>query len=419
MIKRLIIKNASEIVTCSGFSAKSGMEMNQLHIIKDGAIVVEDGLIVAVGNAKDLLAKADLENCTVLDAAGKIVLPGFIDSHTHFIFAGDRSDEYTRRLNGEDYMSIQRHGGGILNSVKATREQSEQELINSGYKKLDSMLGFGVTTVEGKSGYGLDIETEIKQLRVMKALNEKHAIDIVSTYMGAHSVPLEYKGLTDDYISFIESQVLPIVCSEKLAEFCDIFCEDGIFSVDQSRRLLGIAKKLGFKLKIHADEIVALGGASLAAEMGAISADHLLMASDEGLMAMKTAGTVATLLPATAFSLREDYARARFMIDNGMKVALATDFNPGSCYTESIPLVIALSTLQMRMSIEEVITALTINGAAALERADKIGSIDVGKAADLVIHDCPSYKHLAYHIGVNSVNTVIKNGEIVKGDKTC
>ena len=237
--------------------------------------------------------------------------------------------------------------------------------------------------------------------------------------MGAHSVPLEYKGRTDDYLSFIESQVLPIVFSEKLAEFCDIFCEDGIFSVDQSQRLLGIAKKLGFKLKIHADEIVALGGAGLAAEMGAVSADHLLMASDEGLMAMKTSGVIATLLPATAFSLRETYARARFMIDNGMKVALATDFNPGSCYTESIPLVIALSTLQMRMSIEEVITALTINGAAALDRADKIGSIDVGKAADLVIHDCPSYKHLAYHIGVNSVSTVIKNGEIVKGDKIC
>jgi imidazolonepropionase len=276
------------------------------------------------------------------------------------------------------------------------------------------MLRYGVTTVEGKSGYGLDLDTELKQLRTMKELNETQPIDIVSTFMGAHSVPHEYKGRADDYIDYLIDVVLPSVESDKLAEFCDVFCEANVFSIDQSRKLLLAAKSLGFKLKIHADEIVALGGAGLSAEVGAVSADHLLMAKDEDLLAMKAAGIVATLLPATAFSLREPFARARFMIDNGLAVALATDFNPGSCFTESIPLIIALSTLQMKMSIEEVLIALTINGAAALGRADRIGSLDVGKAADIVIHDCPSYRFLAYHIAFNNVETVIKAGKIVK-----
>ncbi len=413
-MERLIIKNASELVSPSGYKAKAGVEMSDLHVIKNGAVIIEDGLIVAIGNTYDLVSAELEKNSTIIDAAGKTVLPGFVDSHTHFIFGGERSEEYMWRLQGQDYMSIMQQGGGIINSVKATRGTSETELVELGRKRLTSMLGYGVTTVEGKSGYGLDLETELKQLRAMKSLNLAQPIDIVSTFMGAHSVPLEYKGRADDYINYIIEEVLPKVEVEKLAEFCDIFCEANVFSIDQSRKLLLAAKSLGFNLKIHADEIVALGGAGLAAEVGAVSADHLLMASDAGLLAMKAAGTVATLLPATAFSLREPFARARYMIDSGLAVALATDFNPGSCFTESIPLIIALSTLQMKMSIEEVITALTLNGAAALGRADKIGSMELGKAADMVIHNCPSYKFLAYHIAYNNVETVIKNGKIVK-----
>lgn len=416
-MERLIIKNAAELVACSGYKAISGVDMSDLHVIKNGAVIVEDGIIVGLGTTEDLINAQIEKNSKVIDATGKTVMPGFVDSHTHFIFGGERSEEYMWRLQGQDYMSIMQQGGGIINSVKATRATSEIELIELGRLRLESMLRYGVTTVEGKSGYGLDLETELKQLRAMKSLNSTQAIDIIPTFMGAHSVPLEYKGRADDYIDYIIEEVLPKIEEEKLAEFCDVFCEANVFSIDQSRKLLLAAKSLGFKIKIHADEIVALGGAGLAAEVGAVSADHLLMASDSGLLAMKAAGTVATLLPATAFSLREPFARSRYMIDSGLAVALATDFNPGSCFTESIPLIIALSTLQMKMSIEEVITALTLNGAAALGRADKIGSIDLGKVGDIVIHNCPSYKFLAYHIAYNNVETVIKNGKIVK-DRT-
>jgi imidazolonepropionase len=275
------------------------------------------------------------------------------------------------------------------------------------------MTGFGVTTVEGKSGYGLDLDTEIKQLEVMKELNKLHSLDIITTFLGPHARPAAYKEDPEAFIDFMIEKVLPIVDERGLAEFADIFCEANIFSIEQSRRFLNAARKLGFKIKIHADEIVQLGGAELAAELGAISADHLLQASDAGIAAMKEAGVVATLLPCTAFSLKEHYARARYMIDNGLIVALSTDFNPGSCFTESIPLLIALATNQMGMTIEETITALTINGAAALDRADQIGSIDIGKKADLVIHEFPSYKFLPYHIAVSTVEKVIKNGVLI------
>lgn len=411
---RLIIKNAAELVTCSGFAAKRGAEMNQLHIIKDGAVIMEKGVITAVGTTADIVGPAEEKNCTIIDASGKTVLPGFVDSHTHLVFGGNRSEEFTWRLAGESYMSIMQRGGGIASSVKATRADSEHHLIEICAQRLDSMLEFGVTTVEAKSGYGLDLGTELKQLRVMMELNRIHPVDVVPTFMGAHALPEEYKGKKDDYIDYIINSVLPKVVFGKLAEYCDIFCEQGVFSITQSRKLLSMAKSLGLKLKIHADEIICLGGAGLAAELGAVSADHLLMASDQDLIAMKDSGVIATLLPGTAFSLKEPYARARFMIDQGMAVALATDFNPGSCYTESIPLIIALATLQMGMSPAEVITGLTINGAAALNRADRIGSIDVGKAADIVIHNCPSHTFLAYHMAINNVEKVIKNGRVIK-----
>lgn len=413
MENKLIIKNASELVTCSGFQAKKGQEMNELKIIQDGAVVVEDGIIKAVGPTDDLLKLFNEESYHVIDAKGKTVLPGFVDPHTHFVFGGYREEEYSWRLRGDSYMDIMKRGGGIVNSVRGTKEASKDELIQVGLKRMDSMMSFGVTTVEGKSGYGLDIDTELKQLEVMQELKKRHPLDIAITFLGAHAIPPEYKGRSGEFIDYMIHDVLPKVVEGNLAEFCDIFCEEGVFSIDESRKMLSAAKEKGLKLKIHADEIVPLGGAELAAELGAISADHLLQASDEGVKRMAEENVVATMLPCTAFSLKEDYARARFMIDEGCAVALATDYNPGSCHTESIPLVIALATIYMGMTPEETITALTINSAAAIDRANEIGSLDVGKKGDIVIHEFPSYKFIPYHIGVSTVETVIKDGKVV------
>jgi len=414
----LIIKNASELVTCSGFAAKRGKEMGELHIISDGAVVIKEGIIDAAGTTKDIEAKlaksgADLSGFDIIDAQNKAVLPGFVDSHTHFVFGGYRAEEFSWRLRGDSYMQIMERGGGIVNTVRATRKADANELLQAGIKRLDAMLSFGVTTVEGKSGYGLDKDTEIKQLEVINHLDGIHYIDIVPTFLGAHAVPDNFKDRQDEFIDFMIKEVMPLVVERKLAQYCDIFCEKNVFSVEQSRRYLSKAKEMGFKIKLHADEIVALGGAELAADLKATSADHLLQASDEGIRQMAKAGVVATLLPGTAFSLKEPYARGRFMIDSNCAVALATDFNPGSCFTESIPLIFALATLYMGITPEEAVSALTINAAAALDRADTIGSLDVGKNGDLVMLEYPSYKFIAYHIGVSTVEKVVKRGNLV------
>jgi len=414
----LIIKNASELVTCSGFAAKKGKEMSDLKIIPDGAVVIKEGVIEAVGPTRDILSglektEADLSGFDIIDAQSRAVLPGFVDPHTHFVFSGFRAEEFSWRLRGDSYMEIMNRGGGIVNTVRATRKAAVEELVQSGIKRLDSMLSFGVTTVEGKSGYGLDCDTEIKQLEVMAHLNNIHYVDIAPTFLGAHAVPDPYKGKEDAFIEFMMSDVMPRVAERKLAEFCDIFCEKNVFSVAQSRRYLSKAKELGLKLKLHADEIVQTGGAELAAELEAVSADHLLQASEEGIRQMAAAGVVATLLPATAFSLKEPYARGRFMIDSNCAVALATDFNPGSCFTESIPLIFALATLYMDLTTEEAVTALTINAAAAIDSADTIGSIDVGKQGDLAVLEYPSYKFIPYHIGISTVDKVVKKGNLV------
>ena len=420
----ILIKNASEVVTCSGFKAKAGKEMSDLKIIPDGAVVVEEGIIKAVGKSDKILETFKEKDYQVIDASGKSVLPGFVDSHTHFVFGGYRAEEFCWRLSGISYMDIMQRGGGIANSVKATRAASKKELYNSGRKRLDSMLSLGVTTVEGKSGYGLDCETEIKQLEVMDELDRAHPIDVVKTFLGAHAVPEEYKGEEDKFIDYIIKEVLSVVAEKKLAEFCDVFCEKNVFSLEQSKRLLLKAKEMGLGLKLHADEIVQLGGAELAAELGAVSADHLLQASERGIKEMAKVGVVATLLPGTAFSLKEPYPKARYMIDKQCAVALATDMNPGSCFTESIPLIFALATIYMNMTVEEAVSAFTINGAAALNRAETIGSIDIGKKGDIVILEFPSYKYIPYHLGVSCVEKVIKNGRIVfdkerKGEKIC
>lgn len=408
-----IILNTSEVITCSGSKAKFGDKMQDIGRIEKGAVVIKDKMIIDVGTEEEILKKYDIEKAEIIDAKGNTVMPGFVDSHTHFIFGGYRAEEFSWRLRGDSYMDIMKRGGGIVSTVKSTREASLEELIESGRERLDSMLSFGVTTVEGKSGYGLDLDTELKQLEAMKALQETHPMDIAATFLGPHAVPKAYKGKEDEFIDFQINEALPVVVEKKLAEFADIFCEDNVFSIEQSRRFLKKAAEYGLKLKIHADEIVQLGGAELAAELGAISADHLLQASDDGIKRMKESKVVSTLLPGTAFSLKEEYARGRYMIDNGCAVALATDLNPGSCFTNSIPLIIALSTLYMKLSIEETITALTINGAAAIDRAEKVGSIDVGKKADIIILKFPSYHFLPYHVGVNIVNSVIKEGKVV------
>jgi imidazolonepropionase len=418
MRKNLIIKNATQLVTCSGFKAKQGKEMSNLHVIEDGALVIENGTIRSVGKTSDILKgfndkETDIREFNVIDAAGKAVLPGFVDSHTHFVFGGYRAEEFSWRLRGDSYMDILERGGGILSTVKATRAATKETLIKTGVERLNSMLSFGVTTVEGKSGYGLDLKTEIKQLEVMKELNRHHPIDVVSTFLGAHALPEEYKGRADAFIDDIIDNVLPVVIDNNLAEFCDVFCEKNVFSVDQSRRLLLKAKENGLGIKIHADEIERLGGAELAAEIRAVSADHLLQASDKGIHSIAKAGVVATLLPGTAFCLKEPYAKGRYMIDNNCAVALASDLNPGSCFSESIPLTFALATLYMNIDTEEAITALTINGAAALGRADTIGSLDIGKYGDIIILKYPSYQFIPYHVGINTVEKVIKRGELV------
>lgn len=416
MTENLIIFNA-RVVTPVGFAACCGKQMGELRIIDNATVEVTDGIISYVGPSRGENRDGYYQRYWHYNARGKCLLPGFVDSHTHFVFGGERAEEFSWRLKGESYMSIMERGGGIVSTVKATRGCNFIQLRSKAEGFLKRMSAMGITTVEGKSGYGLDKETELLQLKVMRSLNadEHKRVDIVSTFLGAHAVPDEYRGRTDEYLDFIIGKVLPHVAKDGLAEFCDVFCEQGVFSVEQSRRLLLAAREYGLRLKLHADEIVPLGGAELAAELAAVSADHLLHASDEGIRAMKESGTVATLLPLTAFALKENYARGREMIDAGCAVALATDLNPGSCFSGSIPLTFALACIYMRLTIEEAITALTLNGAAALNRADSIGSIEVGKKGDFVVLDTNNYHFLPYYVGMNCVSATIKEGVIYPG----
>jgi len=408
----IIIRNAAQVVTCSGFSGKRGSEMSDLQVIENGTVIVTGGIISHVLQPGEPLPVNEQEY-EVIHAEGKALLPGFVDPHTHFVFGGYREEEFSWRMRGDSYMDIMQRGGGIVNTTRATREATEEELFASGRQRLDTMMHLGITTVEGKSGYGLDRETERKQLRVMRRLNETHAMDVIPTFMGAHATPAEWKGREDAFIDFNIREMFPLIAKEGLAEAVDIFCEKGVFSLEQSRRYLTAARDHGFSLKMHADEIAPLGGAELAAELRCLSADHLLQASDAGIRAMAEAGVVATLLPLTAFTLRKPYARGRAMIDAGCCVALATDLNPGSSFTASVPLLFALACIYMQLSPEEAVTAFTINSAAALNHAGSIGSIDVGKKGDLVLLQFPSYKFLPYHVGMNIVETVIKRGKIV------
>ena len=414
MTENLIIFNA-RLVTPTGFTARRGKEMGKLLVLDDATIEVTDGLITYVGPNRGEKRDGYYQHYWHYNARGRCVLPGFVDSHTHLVFDGERAEEFGRRLRGESYMSIMQSGGGIVSTVKATRTSSHIRLRNRAEDLLKQMSQMGVTTVEAKSGYGLDKETELLQLKVIRCLDndERKRVDIIPTFLGAHAVPEEYRGRTDDYVDFLIREVLPCVVKNGLAEFCDVFCEEGVFSLEQSRRLLLAAREQGLALKLHADEIVPLGGAGLAAELGAVSADHLLHASDAGIRALADNDVVATLLPLTAFTLPEPYARGREMIDSGCAVALATDLNPGSCCSGSIPLTFALACIYMHLTVAEAITAMTLNGAAAVNRADTIGSIEVGKQGDLVMLDADTPNVLPYYTGMNAVERTIKGGRVV------
>ena len=405
----LLIENIGELVTVAGTTRRGREAMRDIRVLPGPAsVLIRDGKIAYAGPSADCpTVESGVER---VDAKGHSVLPGLVDSHTHLVFGGFREDEFQWRLAGESYMSIMEKGGGIAATTTATREASAEELTEAAMLHLRSMLRMGVTTMEAKSGYGLDKETELRQLEVAKRLDEMQPIDVISTYLGAHDIAPEYQGDPDGYIDFIIREMLPIVKERGLARNVDIFTEKNVFDLKQSRRLLTAARDMGFATKMHADEIYPLGGAGLAADLGCLSADHLLKISDKDINKMAKSHTVSTLLPLTAFSLMDDYAPARKMIDAGCAVALASDLNPGSCFSCSIPLMIALATIYMHMSVEEAVTALTINAATALGLQDEIGSIEEGKAGDVVILRYPSYKFLSYHFGMNIVETTVKGG---------
>ncbi|NHI90542.1 MAG: imidazolonepropionase [Candidatus Thorarchaeota archaeon] len=411
----LLLANIGQIATLADHSEapKKGAQMNEVSIIEDGAIAIKDGKIIAVGPTNEILSEISSDPVLpTLEFPGMLATPGFIDSHTHLVFGGSRERDFAMKLAGKTYLEILEAGGGILNTLRSTRAASVNELVANAFSYAEGTLNMGSTTIEAKSGYGLNTENELKMLKTIEILREKLPIDFVSTFMGAHAVPPEFEGKTDSYVDLVIDEMIPAVKKSGYAEFCDVFCEQGVFSIEQSRRILTAAKQNGMKLKVHADEIVQLGGASLAAEVGAVSADHLLMASDDGLEEMLKAGTIATLLPATAFSLNTEYANARKMIEMGLPVALATDFNP-NCANESLFFTIALSCYKMRMTPREALSAVTINAAHALDRGATHGSIEAGKAADIVILDCPNPEYLTWRFGANLVHTVISNGQVI------
>ncbi|MBI6872240.1 imidazolonepropionase [Clostridium aciditolerans] len=412
----MIIKNISCLVTCAGSFPKTKDKLKDAGIIENGYIVIEDNFIVDVGSG-DGYKKYLNDNRVVVDAQGKTVTPGLIDSHTHVVYAGSREFELPLKLQKMKYIDILNAGGGILSTVSKTREASQEMLEAETRKRLDLMLSHGTTTVESKSGYALDFENEIKMLQVNKNLNKTHPMDIVSTYLGAHAIPKEYKGNREEYINLMINKVMPYIKENNLADFVDCFCEEGVFTVEEARKILKAGQELGLKAKLHADEIESIGGAELAGEIKAVSAEHLVAASDEGIKAMADNNVIAVLLPTTSFYLMlNKFARARKMIEEGVPVALSTDCNPGTSPTESLQSTMTFACFGLRMMPEEIINAMTINAACAVGREKEIGSIEIGKKADLAIFNAKNLNYLFYHFGVNAVDKVIKNGSIVVQD---
>ncbi|MCD6098170.1 imidazolonepropionase [bacterium] len=414
----ILILGADELLTLDkqvGFSPVRGKDMGKPVIVTDGAVAIEGDRIVACGSTNEVLEDAEIHpGTTIIDASGKLVLPGFVDAHTHSCFVGTREDEFELRNSGVSYMEIARRGGGINRSVEFVRQATFEELLNATLSHLDIMLEHGTTTVEVKSGYGLSVESEMKMLEVIKEADRLHPVDVVPTFLGAHEVPPEFAGRRKEYLDLVISEMLPEVKRRSLARFVDIFCEEGVFDIDDSRRYLKSAKGLGFGLKLHADEMVSLGGAELAVEVGAISADHLVAISNSGIEALASSNTIPVLLPGTTFFLGlSNHAPARRLIEAGAPVAIATDFNPGSNFCPSMPMMLTLACVNLKMTVAEAITAATINAAFAIGRGDEIGSITVGKKADILVLALSNHRMLPYRYGVNPVLKVIKSGKVV------
>ncbi|GEQ49649.1 imidazolonepropionase [Tetragenococcus koreensis] len=390
-----------------------GADMNEATIIEKGYIAIKDGKILAVGQGKPD-KKFMNANTEIIDYTGKFATPGLIDCHTHLVYGGSRESEFAQKLNGVPYLDILAAGGGILNTVKSTRAASFEKLHKKTAGLLDEMLIHGVTTVEAKSGYGLDWQTEQRQLQVLKELNKDHIIDITATFMGAHAIPVEYKDQSEEFIDLIIEEMLPEVKKENLAEFCDVFCETGVFTAEQSKRVLQAAKELGFKLRIHADEIDEIGGTSVATEVGATSAEHLMVISEKGIEQLSKANIIGNLLPGTTFSLMEStYAPAKKMIEKGMAITLTTDCNPGSCPTANLQFIMQLGCLMQQLTPTQVYNAVTINAAYSVCRNKTVGSFDVGKNADITIFNASNIDYTLYFFATNLVNEVYKNGELV------
>jgi imidazolonepropionase len=411
----LLVRNLSQIATPVGTTGVRGRGMRELRVIDRGVIAIEDGRFAYAGPEADL--PRNLKIAEDVDARGATALPGFVDSHTHLPFAGFRESEFNRRLRGETYEQIAASGGGIASTVHATRAASEETLVENLVARTQTMARYGTTTAEAKSGYGLDKACELKQLRAIRAAADRAAVRLVPTCLAAHEFPPESRGsdaAREAWISTIIGEILPAVAEEKLASFCDAFVERGVLTREQGERVLRAGARLGMIPRLHADEMSDTDGAALAAQLGAASADHLMHVSDAGIAALASSGTVANLLPATSFFLMSDrYAPARQLIDAGALVSLSTDCNPGSSMTESMPMAIQLATLRMKMTVEESITAATLNGAHSLRMANEIGSIEAGKRADFILLDAPNYLHLVYHFGVNLVLSAYRDGKRV------
>ena len=410
-MKTLAVLHVSQLVTLAGPKRpRVGAEMGELAIIRDGGMLIRDGKIELVGLSDEI--EKESRGAEIVDARGRVVLPGFVDAHTHLVFAGNRLDDFERRARGESYEQISKAAGGIWSTVEKTRAASEHDLLVEAKKRADWFLRCGTTTIEAKSGYGLTLEDELTILRVMRSLNKQSSLEIVPTFLGAHAVP---RGMdTDEYIGLMIDQMLPHIAREKLAAFCDVFCERGYFDVEQSRKILTAARKLGLRLRIHADQLSNLGEAKLAAELKAATADHLEKTDEQGIAAMKSAGVQPVLLPGSVYAVGSSgYPRAREMIEAGLAVVLATDFNPGSSPTASMPMILSLACTQMKMSPPEAVTAATINAAHSLNRGDKVGSLERGKLANFSVFDCADYRELAYWFGIPQTHSVYAKGDRV------
>lgn len=416
----LLITNISQLVTLAGAArARTGAELRELSIIEDAALLARDGTIIAVGKRAEITSQASADRQEI-DAEGAVVTPGFVDAHTHAVFAGTREDEYEMRALGLTYQEIALRGGGIRSTVRKTRAASEEELFQLALPRVGWLLEHGTTTVESKSGYGLTTADELKILRVIRRLNKETPLEFVPTFLGAHEIPDEYRDPQDParsreaYIRLVVEEMLPRVAAEHLAEYCDVFCESHVFNVEESRLILRRAKELGFGIRFHADQLSLSGGAQLAAELQAATADHVEWIDDAGIAALKRAEVTAVLLPGAVFNLGlTKYAPARRMIEAGVAIAIATDFNPGSSPTPSMQMCLSIACSQMRLTPAEALTAATINAAYSLNRGAKIGSLEVGKQADLVIFDCADYRQIPYLFGVNHARVVVKRGRVV------